>query len=155
MPHIHHKIDFTSEVFVVCKDKVLLRKHDKLGIWLSVGGHVEINEDPCEAAIREVKEEVGLDVELINNNDTSEFNSDLWKSLIAPLYVNRHNITNEHEHVTFVFFAKADDMQLSLSETEKSDECKWFSLEDLESENHEIKENIKFYAKKALECFRK
>ncbi len=64
MAHINYKVDLCSEVFIVYNQKVLLRKHDKLGVWLSVGGHVEINEDPTEAAVREVKEEVGLDVEL-------------------------------------------------------------------------------------------
>jgi 8-oxo-dGTP pyrophosphatase MutT (NUDIX family) len=64
MPHIHDKIDFCSEVFVVFKNKVLLRKHDKFKIWLSVGGHIELDEDPTETAVREAKEEVGLDVVL-------------------------------------------------------------------------------------------
>jgi len=52
MPHIHELIDFTSEVFIIFQGKVLLRKHDKFKIWLSVGGHVELNEDPNEAAPR-------------------------------------------------------------------------------------------------------
>jgi len=54
MPHIHDKIDFTVEVFIVHNNKVLLRKHDKYKIWLSVGGHIELNEDPNQAAIRDV-----------------------------------------------------------------------------------------------------
>jgi len=40
MPHIHEKIDYTTDVFIVCKDKVLLRKHEKYGIWLGVGGRI-------------------------------------------------------------------------------------------------------------------
>ena len=60
MPHIHKKIDFTVEVFVVYKDKVLLRMHDKHHIWLSVGGHIELGEDPVEAAKREVKRKLSL-----------------------------------------------------------------------------------------------
>lgn len=66
MPHIHDKIDFCSETFVVYKGTILLRKHDKNKIWRSVGGHIELDEDPNEAAVREVKEEVGLDVVLFN-----------------------------------------------------------------------------------------
>ena len=61
MPHIHNKIDFTVEVFIVYDNKVLLRKHDKYGMWLSVGGHIELDEDSNQAALREVKEEVGLE----------------------------------------------------------------------------------------------
>ena len=64
MPHIHEKIDFTVEVFIVHKDKVLLRMHDKYHLWLSVGGHIELDEDPVQGIIREVKEEVGLDIKI-------------------------------------------------------------------------------------------
>ena len=60
MPHIHEKIDYCVEVFIVYKNKILLRMHDKLGIWLSVGGHIELDEDPVEAAIREGREGVGF-----------------------------------------------------------------------------------------------
>jgi 8-oxo-dGTP pyrophosphatase MutT (NUDIX family) len=60
MPHIHEKIDFTAETFIVYKNKVLLRLHDKYKFWASVGGHIELHEDPNEAAVREAKEEVGL-----------------------------------------------------------------------------------------------
>ena len=62
MPHLHEKIDFTAEVFIVYQNKVLLRKHDKYKMWLSVGGHIELDEEPNQAAVREVKEEAGLDV---------------------------------------------------------------------------------------------
>ena len=61
MPHIHEKVDFTVEVFIVYKNKVLLRMHDKHHAWISIGGHIELGEDPEESAIREVKEEVGLE----------------------------------------------------------------------------------------------
>ncbi len=57
MAHIHEKIDFTASVYIVFKNKVLLHKHKKLGIWLQPGGHIELDEDPNEAALREAKEE--------------------------------------------------------------------------------------------------
>lgn len=44
MAHIHEKIDFVADVFIVYKDKVFLRMHDKLHVWLSVGGHIELDE---------------------------------------------------------------------------------------------------------------
>jgi len=37
MPHIHEKIDFCAEAYIVYNNKVLLRIHDKLDKWLSVG----------------------------------------------------------------------------------------------------------------------
>ena len=107
MPHIHEKVDFTVEVFVVYKNTVLLRKHDKYKVWLSVGGHVEIDEDPNQAAIREVKEEAGLDAVLDNSLQTFTKNDQDYHELIPPYFVNRHRINAKHEHVTLTYFAKS------------------------------------------------
>lgn len=45
--------------------KFLLVKYRKAGKWLQPGGHVEPNEDPEEAALRETFEETGLRVKLV------------------------------------------------------------------------------------------
>jgi 8-oxo-dGTP pyrophosphatase MutT (NUDIX family) len=152
MPHIHDKIDFTVEIFIVYKDKVLLRKHDKYKLWLSVGGHVELDEDPNQAAIREVKEEVGLDIKLYCGSDIPDSAED-YKELIPPVFMNRHRINPTHEHVTLTHFAKANTNKLILSGKEKSGDCRWFTAEELESST-DIKEHIKFYALKALETLK-
>lgn len=65
MPHIHEKIDMVVDVFIVHNGRVLLRKHDKYHTWLGPGGHIELDEDPNEAALREMQEEAGLGVRLI------------------------------------------------------------------------------------------
>ena len=56
---------FTASVFLVTKErpkKVLLLFHKKQQSWLQPGGHIEQFENPVEAAIREVKEETGIDI---------------------------------------------------------------------------------------------
>jgi 8-oxo-dGTP pyrophosphatase MutT (NUDIX family) len=148
MPHIHEKIDFVVETLVVHKNKVLLRKHDKYHIWLSVGGHIELDEDPNQAAIREVKEEVGLDIELVGekgNYKTKE--GETYKELILPVGLNRHPITSTHEHVCFIYFAKTNsDRVIPEKET---DEWKWCTFEEID-ELDPISQDIKHYAKRAL-----
>ena len=52
MAHIHEKIDFTVAIFVVHDSKILLIHHRKLDKWLSLGGHIELDEDPEIAALR-------------------------------------------------------------------------------------------------------
>jgi len=145
MPHIHEQIDFTVEVFVVHKNTVLLRMHDKYGIWLSVGGHIELDEDPNQAALREVKEEVGLDVELY---DTREFKEDTeqFTELVAPVSLNRHRISEKHEHLGLIYFAKAESNNV-VPEKEK-DEWRWCTKEDLEK--MDLQKNVRFYAHRAL-----
>ena len=148
MPHIHKKIDFTVEVFLVHNNKVLLRKHEKYGIWLSVGGHIELDEDPNQAAIREVKEEVGLDIKLHSRNQL--LNEGFYLELIPPEFMNRHKISDIHEHITLVYFAKSNTDVLNIPGGEEKAECKWFSLEELDLPEYNLKEHIKMYAKTAL-----
>ena len=56
--------DFTTEVFIVFNKKLLLFKHKKIGLWFPPGWHIEKNELIDESALKEIKEETGLDVEL-------------------------------------------------------------------------------------------
>ena len=151
MAHIHEKIDFTSEVFIVYQNKVLLRQHDKYKKWLSVGGHIELDEEHNQAAVREVKEEVGLDVTLHNKQDVSISEGYGYKELIPPHFLNIHKINDTHQHISFVFFGISATDQLILSETEKSDGCKWFTEEELDEPHYQLSDVIKKYARTALE----
>ncbi len=152
MPHIHDKIDFTVEVFIVHDNKVLLRMHDKHHIWLSVGGHIELDEDPVEAAIREVKEEVGLDIKIIGEADgikDQEEKNRGYKYLIPPRYLGRHPVSDTHEHIAFVYFATSDTDAIaeSLSDHERS-ETRWVTKEELAT--MDLVPNVRFYAEEAL-----
>ena len=150
MPHIHDNIDFTVEVFVVKDGKVLLRKHDKYNKWLSIGGHVELNEDTDEAVVREVKEEVGLNINLVSNGKLFDLEKDQYKHLIIPFFMNRHRINNNHEHITLIYFAKSESYEIVQGEKEVSQECRWFTMKELDSSEYDLKDHIKFYAKRAL-----
>ncbi|WP_131746337.1 NUDIX domain-containing protein [Frankia sp. Cppng1_Ct_nod] len=46
-------------------ERVLLVHHNKLGQWLYPGGHVDPNEDPAQAALREVLEETGVTARIV------------------------------------------------------------------------------------------
>lgn len=152
MPHIHEKVDFTVEVFVVYGNKILLRKHDKYKIWLSVGGHIELDEDPNEAAIREVKEEVGLDIALADDPLPFRHQSDTYCELIPPKFLNKNKISDTHWHVTMTYFATAatDEVKES-ADTEVSDGCRWFTREELDDPRYGVKSHIGYYARQALD----
>lgn len=151
MPHLHEKIDFTASAYVVYKNTVLLRKHDKFKVWLDVGGHIELDEDPNQAVIREVKEEVGLDVTLVGSTRTfADAKGEI--ELIPPRFLNRHPAGVNHEHIDLVYFATSTTDKIIPAEGhEKSSDIKWFTKEELLDEKLEIWQRVRQYALTALD----
>src|SRR6185295_10697592 len=148
MAHIHEKIDFTTCIFVVHEEKVLLIRHRKLDKWLPLGGHIELDEDPEIAALREAKEESGLEVELIGERPpTSEPGT---RALIAPRFLDIHRITGTHEHIGMIYWARPRNGTLTLAQEEHHD-IRWCSLNDLEALNPPISSAVKWYCTKAIE----
>jgi ADP-ribose pyrophosphatase YjhB (NUDIX family) len=152
MPHIHEKIDWTVEVFLVNGDQVLLRKHDKYKMWLSIGGHVELDEVPTEAAIREVKEEVGLDATFIGEApDIAE--GDGYQELLPPRFMNIHEINDTHRHISMIYFATSSSRNVREGVArEASEEIRWFTRGELDDPDYGIRETIAYYAKAALDA---
>jgi 8-oxo-dGTP pyrophosphatase MutT (NUDIX family) len=149
MPHIHEKIDFTVEVFIVYKSKVLLRLHDKIKIWLSIGGHIELDEDPNEAALREVKEEVGLDVKLVPEKPVLQLGDSTERELMPPRFMKRHfpGGSTTHEHIVLTYFATTESDNV-IPEKE-DDQWKWVTRAELDE--MDLRPDIRYYAEKALE----
>ena len=104
MAHIHEKIDFTVAIFVVHDGKILLIHHRKLDKWLPLGGHIELDEDPEQAALREAKEESGLDVELLGERPPTTGPG--TRALIAPRFLDIHRINETHEHIGMIYWAR-------------------------------------------------
>lgn len=148
MPHIHEKIDFTADALIVHKDKVLLRMHDKYHVWLQVGGHIELNEDPVEALFREIKEECGLEVELVG--DQGEVFDPNNKRLPVPSFIHRHMVSQTHEHVNFIYVLCAKTLEIKPGPNEKPVEFKWFTAEELQDKKFAVGEPIKYYASRAI-----
>lgn len=151
MPHIHEKVDFTSSVYVVNDGAVLLRKHEKYHVWLPPGGHVELHEDPTEAAVREVREETGLAVELYGEiPPLPELPN--FKELVAPRFMNRHLVKGgPHTHVDSVYFATSSSRATKPGEGELSDEMRWFTRGELDEPEFGLWKEIIYYAKTALD----
>lgn len=152
MAHIHDKIDFTIGAFIVFEGKVLLIFHKKLQKWLPVGGHIELDEDPDEALLREIQEECGVAVEVVAEK-ADEIDSPDGRFLFRPEYVDIHRISETHQHVCNYYFCRAKSSQVKLAEKEH-DEIKWFSRQELDMPEYSVLPKVKFYAVKALEKLR-
>lgn len=148
MAHIHEKIDFTVAIFVVCDGKVLVIHHRKLGKWLPLGGHIELDEDPEQAAVREAKEESGLDVELIGERPPTT--SPGTRALIVPRFLDIHRINDTHEHIGMIYWARPKNGKLTLASEEHLD-ILWCTKEDLEKLSPPMSEAVKWYCHKALD----
>ena len=149
MAHIHEKIDFTVSVCIVHDNKVLLHKHKKLGIWLAPGGHIELDEDPIQAVIREAKEETALDIELVGTASSYDTPYSA-RELIVPKFLNRHffDESHTHEHVDLCYFARSKSAD-ARPEIEGG-EIKWFDKEELEENSYGIIEDVRTHSLAAL-----
>lgn len=150
MPHIHKDIDFTISVFVVRDGRVLLHTHRKYGMWLPPGGHIELDEDPNQAALREVKEECGLAVEFIAPRSAPQFDEKGFVHLIAPFYFNIHEAAPGHRHADFTYFARS--AAGDIVPEHETDGWQWFTAEEIVALPEEkLWPSVRFYALKALE----
>ena len=149
MAHIHEKIDFTVAIFVVHDGKVLLIHHRKLDKWLPLGGHIELDEDPEQAAVREAKEESGLDVELIGDRPpTTEPGT---RALIAPRFLDIHRINETHEHIGMIYWARPMSGMTTTLAGEEHHDLRWCSDADRDRLQPTMSNAVKWYCRKAIE----
>jgi 8-oxo-dGTP pyrophosphatase MutT (NUDIX family) len=162
MSHLHEKIDFTVAIFVVHDEKILLIHHRQLDKWLPLGGHIELDEDPEQAALREAKEESGLEVELLGERPPTTGPG--TRPLIAPRFLDIHRINDMHEHIGMMYWARprvgprgraaSDDQQVvpttpALATAEHND-IRWCSAEELDKLQPPMLGAVKWYCRAAI-----
>lgn len=141
---------FTATTFVVHEDKTLLHLHRSLKMWLPPGGHIDRDELPHIAAIREVKEETGLDVSLVHDEPT--IHSDNAQEIPGPRHLLLENINPFHQHIDMIYFAKATSFEAT-PDAGESLELRWFSHTDLEGD--EIENDIRILGQEAIKTILK
>ena len=97
------------------------KKHDiNANNWRGVGGHLEKNETPEDALIREVKEETGLDVISYSKKGLIHFNYDDISELMHLYVVNEFNGNLiECDEGSLKWIKKSDLFSLELWEGDK------------------------------------
>ena len=148
MAHIHERIDFTVAIFVVHEGRVLVIHHRRLERWLPLGGHIELDEDPEVAALREAKEESGLDVVLVGERPPTTGPG--TRALIAPRFLDIHRISATHEHIGMIYWARPVSGDLQRAEEEHHD-IRWCTSAELDALQPAMSDAVKWYCRKALE----
>lgn len=64
---------FTVSGFLVDGGRTALHWHRRSQMWLPAGGHVEANEDPVQAVVREVLEETGIEAAVVGGGRRFSF----------------------------------------------------------------------------------
>ena len=124
-------------IIVNDKNEVLLLKRNANsrmhpGSWTRPGGAMEVGETPEEAVVREVKEETGIDVEIVRFLEMA------------------HDIDNEKNKywVALGFLARHVGGEVINVEPDKHDDIRWFSLDNLP-------EGLNHYTRHAIDVYRK
>ena len=138
---------FTATGIVFSNDgKVLMIKHKKLGVWLPPGGHLDENELPCDAVVREIFEETGVKVRVISAARDIDTHA---CELALPMEILLEDIegTGLHNHIDMIYLCHAEDAELKPQESE-IDGIGWFSPEQVSE--LETYENVRHSVKKAV-----
>ena len=105
MPHVRH---FTATGFVVHEGQVALHWHPKVQEWLPPGGHIEANEDPVQAVLREIQEECGVEAEVVGTAPV--FGLDYPTQVLPPVTIMVEDIQDPvdgyHQHIDMIYFCR-------------------------------------------------
>jgi 8-oxo-dGTP pyrophosphatase MutT (NUDIX family) len=145
------KTDLVVAGFLVHAGKVLLIHHKKINQWIPAGGHIEGDETPDDTVIREFKEELNLDVEILNRNDIP-MKGKIVRNLAMPFYVNVHNV-GDHDHCCFFYLLVSKDVSKLKIKEDELIACRWFSEEELDKTD--ILPDVRAIAKKAFVLYKK
>lgn len=133
----HLKKDFTATGYVVneTKTKILVIFHNKLQKWLPAGGHIEPNELPHEAAIREVFEETGIQANILSDDPDMGLLGIVDCQIPRPYSVLYQIIPAskkdvEHIHVDFIYVLQAQETTCSINKSEVK-KAQWMNYNEI------------------------
>ncbi|HPF83148.1 MAG TPA: NUDIX domain-containing protein [Bacilli bacterium] len=122
------KRHFCASIFIIDPEnkKILLVKHKKFNKWVQPGGHIENEETPEEAALREAYEETGLRIDLVGDRFPRE------SDFIKPLGIQK-NINDKGDlHIDIIYVGVPRKDYIEIYDKEESYAIKWFSRGELE-----------------------
>ncbi|EHQ91699.1 NUDIX hydrolase [Desulfosporosinus youngiae] len=137
----------TSSAFVVNKrrDRVLVIHHNIYNSWSWTGGHADGDEDLQAVAIKELKEETGV-------NHIHLLTPGIFSLDILPVigHIKRGEYVSPHLHLSVAFLMEADENDVLNIKKDENSGVKWIPIEELNvysNEPHMHKVYDKFICK--------
>ena len=147
---------FVATVYVVNDGATALHYHDRLGMWLPPGGHLERDELPTSAAAREVREELGLEVELVG--PSGDLHTGTVSSLPRPQHFLLEDIhdhadgTVGHQHVDFVYYGTVQSREIRPADGEQdAGDWRWLTAADVDSRT-DLERDVQSIARAAIDA---
>lgn len=112
---------FTASCYIVDADgRLLLHHHRRLNRWLQMGGHVEADESPDLAALREGREESGL-------RDLIPLTGGIFDLDIHPIPAAKGE--PDHAHFDIRYLARTASPEAAVVDRAESNDLAWVTLE--------------------------
>ena len=124
---------FTTSIWTINKDrtKTLMVYHKIYDSWSWIGGHADGEEDLAAVALRELKEETGVENATLINKDIFSL-----EVLTVDGHEKKGKYVSGHLHLNVTYVAEADENQLLTINEEENKGVKWFTFDDaLEASN--------------------
>ena len=125
---------FTASAWVVNKErtKVLMIYHNIYKSWAWTGGHADGESDLLGTAVRELKEETG--VENVNVLDDDIFSLEI---VCVNGHVKRGKYVSSHVHLNLTFLLEVDEREALRKKEDENSGVKWVPIDEVEDASSE------------------
>jgi len=134
----------TASAWVVSpgRDRVLLAYHNLYNSWAWLGGHADGERDLLSVALREVREESGLE-------DVRPVSPDIYSVEILTVdgHEKRGRYVSSHLHLNVTFLLEADPAAPVRRKADENSAVAWFSLEEAVAASTEPWFQARIYSK--------
>ena len=138
---------FVASGYVVRDGKTLLLYHKKLRMWLPPGGHIDEGELPEEAVLREIREETGLEVDILSPKAAPEPVEAGVSYLHVPNHIQLEDIPGHPQHIDLIYFCRARDGE-PRRRPDEHDALRWHSHEELSAPH--VRDEVRRTAQRAI-----